>query len=70
MDTKVINRDGHAQYNPYLDLHKIERIFARDLTEETYGSALGIGMCDVVADRLVNKIDWTPTYTNCLERVS
>ena len=66
MDGKVINRNPHAQYNPLPDRHKIERIFVRDLSPLTHGVALGIGMADVVTDRLVNKIDWEPTRINAL----
>jgi hypothetical protein len=66
MDAKVINRNPLAQYNPMPDRHRIERIFVRDLSPLTHGVALGIGMADVVTDRLVNKIDWEPTRINAL----
>jgi hypothetical protein len=36
------------------------------LTELTYHSAVGLGMADVVHDRLVNDVDWKPTYINSL----
>ena len=32
----------------------------------TYNSAVGLGMADVVTDRLVNRIDWEPTLINSL----
>ncbi len=38
----------------------------RDLSELTYNSGVGLGMADVVTDRLVNRIDWTPTRINSL----
>ena len=38
----------------------------RDLSELTYNSAVGLGMADVVTDRLVNRIDWAPTSINSL----
>jgi hypothetical protein len=66
MDSKVINRNPYAQYNPLPDRHRIERIFVRDLSAQTHGVALGIGMADVVTDRLVNKIDWEPTRINAV----
>jgi len=45
---------------------KFQRIFVRNLSEHTYNSAVGLGMADVVTDRLVNRIDWTPTLINSL----
>ena len=38
----------------------------RDLSDLTYNSAVGMGMADVVTDRLVNRIDWEPTWINSL----
>ena len=40
--------------------------FVRDLAEQTYGNAMGIGMADVTHDRLVRRIDWEPTRVNAL----
>lgn len=66
MDTKVVNRGVHGQYNPWPDTPKIDRLFVRDLSSLTYNNAVGIGMADVTTDRLVNKIDWVPTRINSL----
>src|SRR5215468_3727641 len=66
MDTKVINRSIHSVYNPFPELHKFERIFARGLSSLTYNNGVGLGMADVVTDRLVNGIDWNPTQINSL----
>jgi hypothetical protein len=66
MDTKVVNRGVHGQYNPWPDAPAIERIFVRDLSSVSYGNAVGLGMADVISDRLLNKIDWTPTRINSL----
>jgi hypothetical protein len=44
----------------------IRRIFVRDLTPETHGNAIGIGMADITTVRLVNAIDLPVTYTNAL----
>jgi hypothetical protein len=38
----------------------------RDLTEETEGNAVGIGMADVVLRRAVEKMDAAKTYMNCI----
>jgi hypothetical protein len=66
MDTKVVNRGVFGQYNPWPNTPQIERIFVRDLSSLTYNNAVGLGMADVVTDRLVNKVDWTPTRINSL----
>jgi hypothetical protein len=66
MDTKVVNRSGLAEYNPWPDTPTIERIFLRDLSPLSYGNGIGIGMADVVTDRLLAKIDWQATAVNCL----
>jgi len=66
MDTKVVNRSVQGAYNPWPDTPRIERIFARDLSELTYGNGVGLGLADVVTDRLVNRVDWTPTRINSL----
>src|SRR3977135_2632691 len=66
MDTKVANRGVQGEYNPWPNTPKFQRIFVRDLSEHTYNSAVGLGMADVVTDRLVNRIDWQPTLINSL----
>jgi hypothetical protein len=66
MDTKVANRGVQGQYNPWPDTPKFQRIFVRNLSEHTYDSAVGMGMADVVTERLVKRIDWAPTWINSL----
>ena len=66
MDTKVANRGVQGEYNPWPNTPKFQRIFVRNLSEHTYNSAVGLGMADVVTDRLVNRIDWEPTWINSL----
>src|SRR5271157_3949217 len=66
MDTKVVNRSVTAEYNPWPGTPHFERIFVRDLSELTYNSGVGLGMADVVTDRLVDRIDWEPTWINSL----
>jgi hypothetical protein len=44
----------------------IRRIFVRDLTAETHGNAIGIGLADVTTTRLVRKMDGVITYINSL----
>jgi hypothetical protein len=66
MDTKVVNRGVNGEYNPWPNTPRFERIFIRDLSELTYNSAVGLGMADVVTNRLVDRIDWAPTTINSL----
>ncbi len=66
MDTKVANRGVNGEYNPWDTAPKFNRIFVRDLSDLTYNSAVGLGMADVVTDRLVNRTNWEPTYINSL----
>src|SRR5262245_3184756 len=65
MDTNVIGRNvsqrERAPIKPWFT-----RIFVRDLSAESYGNAVGIGLADLVSRRLVNKIDYTPTYINAI----
>jgi hypothetical protein len=66
MDTKVVNRNVYGEYNPWPNTPKVHRLYARALSEHTYHSGVGLGMADVVHDRLVNDVDWKPTYINSL----
>lgn len=66
MDTKVVNRSVHGESNPWREEPRIERVFIRDLSAHTYGNAVGIGMADVVHDRMLAKIDWNATLVNSL----
>jgi hypothetical protein len=66
MDSKVVNRGVNGEYNPWPNTPRIERTFVRDLSELTYNSAVGLGMADVVTNRLVERIDWAPTTINSL----
>jgi hypothetical protein len=66
LDTKVANRSVQGEYNPWPGVPHFQRLFVRDLSELTYNSGVGLGMADVVTDRLVNRIDWEPTWINSL----
>lgn len=66
MDSKVVNRGVNGEYNPWDTAPVIDRIFIRGLSEHTYGNGVGIGMADVIHDRLLDAIDWTPTLINSL----
>lgn len=45
---------------------KIRRIFVRDITPASHGTATGLANADFATTQLINKIDRHATYTNCL----
>ncbi len=49
---------------------EIKKIAVLDLTEETHGNAIGIGLADVTTRRAFEKIDYHQTYVNCLTQGS
>ncbi len=66
MDTKVVNRGVLGQYNPWPATPRIERIYVRDLSQATHGNAVGIGMADMIHDRLLAKVDPESTWVNAV----
>jgi hypothetical protein len=44
----------------------VKRIYVRDLTDETHGNGIGIGMADAISDRLLSKLDREKTFRNAL----
>jgi len=46
--------------------HAIRFVAALDLTDESHGNATGIGMLDLITDRLRGKVDWEATAMNCI----
>ncbi|MEW5975937.1 MAG: lactate racemase domain-containing protein [Acidobacteriota bacterium] len=65
MDTNVIARNVSQRGRAPLS-QSFTRIFVRDLSPESYGNAVGIGLADLVTRRLVEKIDMKPTYMNAI----
>lgn len=63
MDSNVV---GRYYSGPTGSGTSIQRIYLRDLTDETEGNAVGIGMADVVHRRAVARMDATKTYMNCV----
>ena len=45
---------------------KIKKLVVFDITEESHGNALGIGLADVTTRELVNKINYKDMYTNTI----
>jgi hypothetical protein len=63
MDSNVV---GRYYSGPTGQGTSIQRIFVRDLSDETEGNAVGIGMADVVHARAVTRMDAPKTYMNCV----
>ncbi len=61
MDTKIIGRGASFPSHERTDLRLI---YVRDLTEASDGNALGVGLADVIHERLFRKIDFQKTYLN------
>ena len=66
MDTKVVNRGGGHGPNTWQGVPTVHRIFIRDLSGNTYGNAIGMGLADIAHDRLVKKVDFQATWINAL----
>jgi len=66
MDTKVVNRSVHGEYNPWDTAPKFERIYIRGISEHSYRNGVGLGMADMMHARLLDEIDWLPTSINSL----
>jgi hypothetical protein len=44
----------------------VERLAVLDLAHNSGGNAIGVGLADVVTERLRAKVDWDATYTNAV----
>jgi len=49
---------------------RIRKIVVLDLSEETHGNAIGMGLADFITRRFFEKIDYDSTYVNCLTQGS
>lgn len=65
LDTNVIGRIKIPGV-PDPPRPRITAIVALDLTPASHGNAIGIGLCDVVSRKLVDKMDPGATYTNAI----
>jgi len=63
MDTNVVG--GIMDAGDY-EQPCIKKILVLDLTPETQGNALGIGLAHMITRRLYEKIDFNSTYTNAI----
>lgn len=69
MDTNVTGRFWMpGEHDPTAPA--VKKLAVLDLTEETHGNAIGIGLADVTTRRAFEKIDYHQTYVNCLTQGS
>lgn len=73
MDPAIIGRMIHG-YSLAEDLEPrtphVRRLFVRDLTPESHGNAIGLGLADFTTTRLVAAMDREVTVTNALTALS
>lgn len=65
IDPNIIGRIKIAGQNEP-DRPKIRAIVLLDLTDNSHGNAIGIGLSDVITRKLYDKIDFSSTYTNAI----
>jgi hypothetical protein len=73
MDPNVTGRGVHGYSSRLSDRSAnpvIRRIFVRDLTPESHGNAIGIGMADFTTARLIRSIDHAVTAMNTFTALS
>jgi hypothetical protein len=67
MDPNVIGRGSADSTEPDAPgVPIVHRLFVRELTAETHGNAVGIGLADFTTSRLVRAMDREATYMNAL----
>ncbi|HMN60844.1 MAG TPA: hypothetical protein PJ988_10795, partial [Anaerolinea sp.] len=66
MDTNIIGRLMIPREKEFGGQENIAAIAVLDLTPETHGNALGMGLANVTTLRVYEQIDWHAMYTNAL----
>ena len=69
MDTNIIGR-RMQNFETEPEVPRILRIIVRDLTPESEGNAVGIGLADFTTRRLVDRINHRYTYVNSITGMS
>jgi len=65
IDPNITGRIGVAGQHDDSAPH-VSAMVVCDLTSETHGNAIGVGLADVITRRLFAKIDYTSTYANVI----
>ena len=68
-DTKVVGRIGLPLVTPDPERPRIKRIVVSDLTEGSEGNAVGVGIADIITQRLFDKIDMGALNMNTITGV-
>jgi len=69
MDPNIIGRGVHGYSTHFAeqpDSPRIKRIMVRDLSAESHGNAIGIGMADFTTSRLVRAMNKPMTFVNAM----
>ena len=74
MDPNVIGRSSTGYVSSLVQEGPrrpfVRRLFVRDLTPESHGNAVGLGLADFTTTRLVKAVDSVSTYMNALTSLS
>ena len=65
-DTKVVGRIGLPLLTKDPESPKVKRILVCDLTEGSEGNAVGVGIADIITQRLLDKIDMEALNINTI----
>lgn len=65
IDPNVIGYVGIRHVEPKNNV-KIRTIIVDDLTEESHGNAIGVGLADMITEKLYKKINFHDTYENTI----
>jgi lactate racemase-like protein len=68
-DTKVVGRIGLPLLTPEPESPQIKRIVVCDLTDGSEGNAVGVGIADIITQRLLDKIDMDALNINTITGV-
>jgi hypothetical protein len=60
------NVTGRFPGNPLQAPTRASRLVVLDLRDDSEGNAIGVGVADVITERLRAKIDWAATYANAM----
>jgi len=65
IDPNITGRAGMPGLQNFAPVH-VKAMIVTDLTEESHGNGIGVGLADVITRHLYDKIDWTATYQNVI----
>jgi len=66
MDSKIVNRHRYGAVNLWAWAPQIRRIYLRDLSPLSHGNAVGLGMADVISERLLSGVNYFSRSTTTI----